>query len=268
MLAIDNGSNHDFSTGASNPNDYPVLQAAAVNNNGSTKGGTYSEGGTFPNPTSATGQYGVVEVTDGGGTAITVKFTGYRTAGNTTTESVLTTYTFRRNLSTTSALSSLSARTVEQDQKVQLAWNPAGEAYWVEHSKDGHTYTSIGTVKDTSGIFIHHTPETGWNHYILRGANNEMQKQKIFVRGKVQMRLVPNPASSHVNIHLNNIRGVKEGRYILYNSRMKTEQQGSVKLQEGDNAFEIQTGHLAAGEYFLHVVLNGNEIVQKLIVVK
>ena len=64
------------------------------------------------------------------------------------------------------------------------------------------------------------------------------------------------------------MKGVGEGRYILYNNKMKAQLQGDVKLREGNNTFDIETGHLPAGEYFLHVVLNGNEIVQKLVVLK
>jgi len=64
------------------------------------------------------------------------------------------------------------------------------------------------------------------------------------------------------------VKGVGQGRYILYNNKMKTQLQGDVTLREESNAFDIKTGHLPAGEYFLHVVLNGNELVQKLVVLK
>jgi hypothetical protein len=269
MVAIDNGTNHDFSTGSSNPHNYPVFQAAAVNNGGSTKGGTYSEGGTFPNPNGSTGQYGVVDVTDGGGSTITVRFTGYRTAGNTASESVLTSYSFTRTLSTAVTSTHLSARTAGPEGAVQLAWEPApasGE-YTVEHSADGNHYQTLGTVQGADGQFIHPAPATGWNHYRLRGAN-EVRAQKLFVRGDVRVRLAPNPAQRHVTVHLENVRGVAAGRYILYNGRMKTEQQGDLALREGDNQFGLDVRELAAGEYFLHVVLHGEEIVQKLLVVQ
>ncbi|MBD0257750.1 MAG: alkaline phosphatase D family protein [Cytophagales bacterium] len=269
MVAIDNGTNHDFSTGANNPHNYPVFQAAAVNNGGSTKGGTYSEGGTFPNPNGSTGQYGVVEVTDGGGSTITVRFTGYRTAGNTARESVLTTYTFTRILSTAAASTHLSARTAGPGGAVQLAWEPAsapGE-YTVEHSPDGNRYEGIGTVQGAVGQFSHPAPATGWNHYRLRGAD-EVRAQKLFVRGDVRLRLAPNPAQHRVTVHLEHVKGVTAGRYILYNGRMKTERQGDLALREGDNQFGLDVRELAAGEYFLHVVLHGEEIVQKLLVVQ
>ena len=268
MVAIDNGSNHDFSTGSNNPHNYPVFQAAAVNNGGSTKGGTYSEGGTFPNPNLSTGQYGVVEVTDGGGSSITIKLTGYRTAGNTASESVLTSYTFSRTLSTAAALS-LSARTVESDQQVQLAWEAASAqgSYTVEHSPDGNAFSSLGTVQGAEGRFVHASPATGWNYYRLRGTS-EVREQKLFVRGDLRLRLAPNPARSHVAVHLENVRGISQGRYILYNGRMRTQQQGDLALREGENHFQLDVRELPAGEYFLHVVLHGGEVVQKLLIVQ
>jgi hypothetical protein len=73
-----------------------VLQAAALNESGSFKGGTYS-GGSFPNPDDSYGQYGSVEVTDKADSTIRIKLTGFRvnSAGK---ETILTSYTFTRLL--------------------------------------------------------------------------------------------------------------------------------------------------------------------------
>jgi len=97
MIAIDNGSHHDFSSGHNNPNQYPVFQAAALNQTGSYKGGTYSEGGPFPNPSLNYGQYGLVEVNDHGDSAIQISFIGYR-VNDKGKETKLTSYTFTRTL--------------------------------------------------------------------------------------------------------------------------------------------------------------------------
>jgi hypothetical protein len=64
MLAIDNGTNNA---------GIPMFQLASLDATGSTKGGPYTSG-TFP----GRGQYGLVEITDTGGSSITVKVTGYR----------------------------------------------------------------------------------------------------------------------------------------------------------------------------------------------
>ena len=59
MIAIDDGTNTDYST--SGNASFPLLQAAALDRPGSTKGGPYSEG-VFPGG----GQFGLIEVTDTG----------------------------------------------------------------------------------------------------------------------------------------------------------------------------------------------------------
>jgi len=97
MIAIDNGSHHDFSSDHNNPNRYPVLQAAALNQTGSYKGGTYSEGGPFPNPSLRYGQYGLVEVRNVADSILNITMTGYRVDENGK-ETKLTTYSFTRNL--------------------------------------------------------------------------------------------------------------------------------------------------------------------------
>lgn len=99
MLAIDNGDNSDFSTGHNSPYKYPIFQAAALNNVGSDKGGTFSEGGTYPNFPPFVSQYGVVEVEDNGGDEICIRFHGYRLNGILDTHSELVTYSFCRKLS-------------------------------------------------------------------------------------------------------------------------------------------------------------------------
>jgi alkaline phosphatase D len=99
MLAIDNGSNADYTTTLSSPYRYPIFQAAALNQNGSYKGGTYSEGGYFPNPLYTFGQFGLVNVNDSGGDSICISFKGYRVDSSVAaTVTMLNSYNFCRNL--------------------------------------------------------------------------------------------------------------------------------------------------------------------------
>lgn len=98
MVAVDNGSNADFSTGAPNPHRYPIFQSAAINNFGSNKGGTYSEG-VWTNPFVTSGQYGLVTVTDDLDSTVCVEFKAYRVEGIFGSQSTLVTYNFCRTLS-------------------------------------------------------------------------------------------------------------------------------------------------------------------------
>jgi phosphodiesterase/alkaline phosphatase D-like protein len=271
MLAIDNGSNHDFSSGTNNPYDYPVFQAAAINNSGSTKGGTYSQGGTFPNPSSSTGQYGMVEVTDNGASTITIKFTGYRTSGNTTTESVLTTYTFTRTLSSVARLTAadFSLRSVKQGRQIQLSWNKAEQAEMLalERSSDGENYEQIATVNAADGTYGDLDAVSGWNYYrVKNNANKVVSENKIYNAGNIELLISPNPATSTIDVQLKNLTEAAPSRYMIYNMNMKTMLQGDVSYSQGQASFPIDITSLSAGQYILHVVINGAEITEKLIV--
>ena len=81
MVAIDDGSNTDYSTTGNA--SFPLLQAAALDRPGSVKGGPYSEG-AFPGG----GQFGLIEVIDTGGTTIEVRLSGLNWAGETRVEYV------------------------------------------------------------------------------------------------------------------------------------------------------------------------------------
>jgi hypothetical protein len=269
MVAIDNGSNHDFSTGTNNPSNYPVFQAAALNNKGSTKGGTYSEGGTFPNPDATVGQYGVVDVFDDGGPNVNIKFTAYRTKGNSVEESILTSYTFMRWLSFTT-MPSLSARQTEGASRVQLSWDllDVKRPFTIERSSDKENFVPVHSGGTSNGHLIDQDAQTGWNYYVLRVQGKEPVTQYIFIKGNTSVELAPNPASGIVRVHLNEVKGVRSMRYILYNMKMKTELQGDIELRNGENTFELDVTSVSAGEYILNIVLNGLEIPTKLVVVK
>jgi phosphodiesterase/alkaline phosphatase D-like protein len=70
MLAADDGSNNTFASDGSGPG-FPVFHAAALDRPGGVKGGPYSEG-AFPGG----GQFGLLTITDVGGLAVTVTFSG------------------------------------------------------------------------------------------------------------------------------------------------------------------------------------------------
>ncbi|MDG2114212.1 MAG: hypothetical protein P8N02_16570 [Actinomycetota bacterium] len=55
----------------------PVLHAAALDRPGNVKGGTYSHG-AFP----GSGQYGVLQITDDGGSEVVAELSGWNWAGN------------------------------------------------------------------------------------------------------------------------------------------------------------------------------------------
>jgi phosphodiesterase/alkaline phosphatase D-like protein len=68
-LAFDDGTNSDYATGGGAP--MTVLQAAALTQEGSIKGGPYT-GGTLP----GSPQYGVLDIFDNGGPSVACRFQG------------------------------------------------------------------------------------------------------------------------------------------------------------------------------------------------
>ncbi|MDQ3111405.1 MAG: alkaline phosphatase D family protein [Bacteroidota bacterium] len=98
MLGIDDGTHGDFSTVLFNPSPYPIFNAAALNQNGSYKGGTFSEGGAFLNPSYLYGQFGLVQIIDTGGSVICIRFFGYRTDVNGDDILLMDQYSFCRGI--------------------------------------------------------------------------------------------------------------------------------------------------------------------------
>lgn len=75
-LAYDDGSHSDYADGGGAP--LVVLHAAALTSGGSSKGGPYTAG-PFP----GSQQYGIVEITDNGGSSVQCRFTGKRAGEGT-----------------------------------------------------------------------------------------------------------------------------------------------------------------------------------------
>ena len=97
MLAIDDGTNADFSTAQSGQYSYPIFQAAAIARHGSYKGGVFNQGGYFPNPDLAHGQFGEV-IVDDDGDQVCITMKGWRTDSLSTNVSLINSYVFCRTL--------------------------------------------------------------------------------------------------------------------------------------------------------------------------
>jgi hypothetical protein len=98
MIAIDDGSHGDFATVINNGSRFPLFNAGALNQTGSYKGGTFSEGGYFSNPSTDLGQFGLITVTDTGGNDICISMDGYRCDSTGAAITYLVHYDFCRTL--------------------------------------------------------------------------------------------------------------------------------------------------------------------------
>lgn len=107
MLAMDNGSNGDFTAAKNNPYRYPLLQCGPIENTGSFKGGSYSECLEFQFFVK-TAQYAAVTVTDNGGDEICITFDGFRKSLSDQTTEKVCTYNFCRNIETPTGINELN----------------------------------------------------------------------------------------------------------------------------------------------------------------
>ena len=132
MLCVDDGRNGYLNSTGNTKYNYPVLQAAPIQNNGSWKGGTYNQG-QFLNILAVNSQYAVVTVDDDGGDSICITFDGYRkdiTSGSTTK---LLSYSFCRSLVPTN--DTLISLTSEPElAQVELFPNPVENKLFVKTS--------------------------------------------------------------------------------------------------------------------------------------
>ena len=268
MIAIDNGTNHDFSTGSNNPNDYPVFAAAALNNGGSDKGGTYSQG-KYANPSSSTGQYGLIEVIDNGGPTISFNFKGYRTSGNTSTDSQITSYSFTRNICTPTQGMSIenqeplfTTRSQEEGASAVLTWQTGetNQSLTIERAGTDGNYTAVCENAVGCGNYTDHQPLSGWNYYRLLNVNNEVvATTEIFLRGKSALNIYPNPASERITLSLPQCKDLTTGSVNIYNAMRVCVRQMDVNFDEQQNA-TIDVSGLTPGLYTAELQAHGTTI--------
>ncbi|MFN2438511.1 MAG: alkaline phosphatase D family protein [Chitinophagaceae bacterium] len=279
MIAIDNGNNHDFTTGVNNPFKYPVLQAAALNAPGSNKGGTYSHG-TFLNPDATFGQYALIEVNDTGGNQINISFTGFRVS-NAGIESTLVSYNFTRTIFNALPIKILSftVKMADDGSKAILTWKTAEEEqckeYIIENSTDGVNFNTLRIVpcQGNSGVneYIAYDNNPDDNNFYRVKA---LEKNGEFVYSQIEsLRFVTQPSvvihsgfANNVDVIINSAKAAS-AIYLVYNALSMQVIKKEIKLQKGKNKFEIDTNGFSTGIYFFKLkVENGYNVTRKFIV--
>ncbi len=273
MIAIDNGVNHDFSTGSNNPNDYPVFAAAGLNQSGSNKGGTYSQG-AFTNPSSSNGQYGIVEVTDNGGSSISFTFRGYRTTGNSTTETQIVTYSFSRNLCSPAGGSFMplanrfTLRSLDEGKMVSLTWKAesVSDKLTLERAgKDGQ-YVQISDNLSADASFTDEQPRSGWNYYRLVDSNGAaIATQEVFVKGRSELKIFPNPSSDYITLAMPGCADLKEGYVLVFDALNKCVIEQYVSFDAAQTT-RIDITALPPGLYSVMLQANGATLSKPIIV--
>jgi hypothetical protein len=152
----------------------------------------------------------------------------------------------------------------------QLSWNKvSGQKLIIERSADNENYEMVETTDGSNSIWVDETALTGWNYYRVKDVDGTvLGEEVIYLTGKLDVTLVPNPAATVVTVGLENLPEATSGRYIVYNMKMKTVLQGEQQFEKGSNRFALDISTLDAGEYLVNLVINGMEVVEKLVVVK
>lgn len=286
MAAIDNGSNHDYSI-AGNSNDYPVFQAAALNQSGSYKGGIYSEVGpvapngtnnSYINPNSTFGQYGVVDVTDLGNTQVMISFTAYRVT-STGTEQLLVSYTFTRNLlaAVPVKISSFTLKNTTKNDQSELTWNASFDdckEFIIERSANGVEFNAIATLACVKNSKYHFSDDhilPGWNYYRIKaidqnGVITYSAIERIFFGGLLKIVVSPNPVQEMIRISVDNLHADSEGSYSIYDTEMRLLQNAKVNWQAGHHQLDVIVSRKRPGIYFLRLIIGNKQFHKKFVV--
>jgi hypothetical protein len=288
MLAIDNGANHDFSTGSNNPFDYPVFATAPLNQSSGSKGGNYNvkpDGTVDPAPganyiyltaNNTEGQYGLVEITDNG-VQLCIKFTGYR-VNSGGTETQLTTYTFCRiaEAPLPIKLTSFTVKTIEQ-RKVQLDWEVSDQTdcqkYVVEYSEDGINFNTIATVDchpSNKYSIIQNAGVKQQNFYRLKmmevdGKFSYSPIRTIGFDSKTGLEISPNPVKNVISFSLRHNNSFSKSNYLIFDMNGKKVAEGTVTIN-GSSKTIIAIEKLGRGNYLLQLSIQGSRINQQFVV--
>jgi alkaline phosphatase D len=279
MIAIDNGNNHDFSTGANNPYKYPIFQAAALNQTGSNKGGTFSQG-TFENPDITNGQYGLIQVTDAGGNQININFTGYRVT-NAGVETTLTTYDFISTIFIIVPIKflSFSVKSADDHLKSILTWKTEEEQeckeYIIEKSSNGIDFNVLQKIpclgnSNGSEYTAYDNNPSEKNFYRIKA----IEKNGKFSYSKIESLHFDTQTSVVIYSGLANdldvtINTKKTGAavYLIYNSLSMQLIKKEIVLLKGKNQLHINGSGFSSGMYFFKLIIeNTHEITKKFVI--
>jgi hypothetical protein len=164
--------------------------------------------------------------------------------------------------------SDFSVRTLQPENAVLMSWNATGtDMLLIERSANDQPYVTVAEVSSDKGGWKDNAPATGWNTYRVRNQQNEIiSEEKIYFTGNMKLNIFPNPAKQEINVTLNELAQATTSRYLVYDMRMRTVLQGEKELAQGSSTFTLDISTLPAGEYVLHLVVNGNELKEKLII--
>ncbi len=278
MIAFDDGTNHDFSTGTNNSHKYPVLQAAAVNQTGSFRGGSFSHG-YFSNPTQQHGQYAVLDITDNGGNNIVVAITGYRVASDAS-ESVLITQslTFPLLSALPIKISHFSVTKGQEKETALLTWqleqsaNDRCKTMVVERSSDAFQFAPISYQDCNASVrhsFVDAVPFMGKNYYRIKVIDQDNKIifssiKSIVVDENLTITVLNNPVRDRLQLAISTPTAASAG-YTVMDATGRIVTRNNLKLIKGENRVNVEVGSFTSGVYFFNLHLNNAYTTKKFV---
>lgn len=172
----------------------------------------------------------------------------------------------------------LSFTATKQNDAVKLDWATSQEinskSFEVERSAGTAGFTTIGSVEakgyssvTTSYSFLDKQPLQGLNVYRLKQVDLDGKYEyspvvKISFSRQPGIRITPNPASSFVNIGLDNSNGAITVQIIDLNGRLLKQQ----ILAPGAQNTSIRVDGLAKGIYTVKAIANTGTVTQKVLI--
>lgn len=310
MTAIDDGTNSDFATGGGA--EIPVFQAGPIYQKGSWKGGLYSHGRTVGGDddistaysgvnkvSSYLSQYGILEITDNGGSDIQIDFIGKNSDGSIITnmpgdqkivnsdsaaggfevDGTELRYSFTATLTPTLPVEMLSFDLKKQGKSASVSWQTSSEKnsdfFVVERSKDGQNFEALKKIQaqgNSSSLKIYETldskPFLGLSYYRLKiqdqDGNSEYSviKSIYFDALNVPFSVYPNPSDENTILTLNIDQNVlSEISFQLIDMQGKTVWE---KKNLEKNQFQLPS--LTKGVYILKASTKTETYQQKIVV--
>lgn len=198
--------------------------------------------------------------------------------GTTTTDHypVFTQYSFSAQAALPVKLGSFTA--VKQNTQVKVSWSTTQEvnsqSFAVERSADGNSFTTIGTVaaKGFSSVTTNYSfndkqPLTGNNYYRLKQVDQDDKAVysavvKINFTRKPAIRITPNPASSFINVSLENINTAADLQIIDLSGQLVKQE----LITQGTANKLVSLAGMPKGLYAVKLVSAENVTTQKLLI--
>lgn len=157
---------------------------------------------------------------------------------------------------------------------IRLDWRTASEQnndrFLVQHSLDGHSFRTIGTVKGNGTTsesidysFVDRSPQNGRNYYRLvqvdiDGTTTNSPLVSATISGvREQIKVYPNPTTAYLNIDLP--YSISEDIHVvLQDLNGITVLENQVNVLEGRSSLRMHIRHLPSGVYMLS--LDGTQI--------